>query len=100
MFQPAQNRRAYEGLPSLPPLSELQCDYFQVANAAQMGLARSNSINYITVMTAIAEIESAIERLSPAEVKELAAWLEEYQQMVNASAEIFSLYDQEEKAGA
>jgi len=50
-------------------------------------------------MTAIAEIESAIERLSPAEVKELAAWLEEYQQMVAASAEIFSLYDKEEEAG-
>ena len=50
-------------------------------------------------MTAIAEIESAIERLSPAEVKELAAWLEEYQQMVSASAEIFSLYDKEEEAG-
>ena len=52
------------------------------------------------IMTAIAEIESAIERLSPAEVKELAAWLEEYQQMVNASAEIFSMYDKEEEAGS
>ena len=51
-------------------------------------------------MTAIAEIELAIERLSPAEVRELAAWFEEYQQMVNASSEIFSLYDQEEKAGS
>ena len=51
-------------------------------------------------MTAIAEIESAIERLSPAEVKELATWLEEYQQMVNASAEIFSMYDKEEEAGS
>ncbi len=30
-------------------------------------------MNYIAVMAAIAEIESAIERLSPAEVKELAA---------------------------
>jgi hypothetical protein len=51
-------------------------------------------------MTAVAEIESAIERLTAAEVKELAAWLEEYQQMVNASAEIFSLYDKEEEAGS
>ena len=55
---------------------------------------------YVIWMTAIAEIESAIERLSPAEVKELAAWFEEYQQLINASAEIFSLYDQEEKAGS
>jgi len=30
----------------------------------------------------------------------LPVWLEECQRMVNASAEIFSLYDQEEKAGS
>ena len=53
-------------------------------------------MSYCRFMSAIAEIESAIEKLSPAEVKELAAWLDEYQQMINASAEIFSLYDQEE----
>jgi hypothetical protein len=49
-------------------------------------------------MTAVAEIESAIEKLSPVEVKELAAWLDEYQQMVNASGEIFSIYDKDEGA--
>jgi uncharacterized phage-like protein YoqJ len=63
-------------------------------------LAPDNQMKYASAMTGIAEIESAIERLSPAEVKELAAWLDEYQQMINASAEILSLYDQEEKAGA
>jgi hypothetical protein len=47
-------------------------------------------------MSSVAEIESAIDRLSPQEVAELAAWLEEYQQMVNASAEIFSMYDKEQ----
>ena len=47
-------------------------------------------------MNSVAEIESAIERLSSEEVGELAAWLEEYQEMVNASAEMFSLYDREE----
>ncbi len=47
-------------------------------------------------MSSVAEIESAIEQLSPDEVAELAAWLEERQQMINASAEIFSLYDKEE----
>lgn len=46
----------------------------------------------------MAEIESAIERLSAREVAELAAWFEEYQQMINASAEIFSMYDREEGA--
>jgi len=49
-------------------------------------------------MTAVAEIESAIERLTPAELKELTAWLEEHQQMVNASAEIFTMYEQEERS--
>jgi hypothetical protein len=55
-------------------------------------------MGYRSGVTAVAEIESAIEKLSPAEVRELAAWLDEYQQMVNASAEIFSLYDREEGA--
>jgi hypothetical protein len=50
-------------------------------------------------MSSVAEIESAIERLAPAEVAELAAWLEEYQQTVNASAEMFAMYDKEEEAG-
>jgi hypothetical protein len=48
-------------------------------------------------MSSVAEIESAIERLSAAEVAALAAWLEEYQQMINASAEIFSMYEREEE---
>ncbi len=47
-------------------------------------------------MSTVAEIESAIEKLRPSEVTELAAWLEEYQRMVNASSEMFALYDREE----
>jgi len=47
-------------------------------------------------MSTVAAIESAIERLSPAEVAEVAAWLEEYRQMINASSEIFAMYDREE----
>ncbi len=48
-------------------------------------------------MSSVAEIEAAIERLTPVQVKEVAAWLEEYQQMINASAETFAMYDQEER---
>lgn len=48
-------------------------------------------------MSSVAEIESAIERLSPAEVNQVAAWLEEYQQTINASASMFALYDREER---
>jgi TusA-related sulfurtransferase len=47
-------------------------------------------------MSSVAEIESAIEKLSPAEVIELVTWLEEYQQMINASAQMFAMYDKEE----
>jgi hypothetical protein len=47
-------------------------------------------------MSSVAEIESAIGKLSPAEVDQLAAWLEEHQQMIHASAQIFAMYDKEE----
>lgn len=47
-------------------------------------------------MSSVAEIESAIERLQPSEVTQLTAWLNEYQQMIHAGAEIFSMYDREE----
>jgi hypothetical protein len=48
-------------------------------------------------MSTVVEIEGAIERLSKAELSELARWFEEYQQMVFASSEIFAMYDREEE---
>lgn len=48
-------------------------------------------------MSSVAEIEAAIEKLSPSQLNEVARWLEEYQQMINASAEMFSMYDREER---
>lgn len=48
-------------------------------------------------MSSVAEIEAAIERLSPPEVNQVAKWLEEYQQMISASAEMFAMYDKEER---
>ena len=49
-------------------------------------------------MSTVAEIESAIERLAPSEVVELAGWLNEYQRMIQASAEVFAMYDREENS--
>jgi len=49
-------------------------------------------------VSTVVEIESAIQRLAPPQVAELAAWLEEYQQMIHASAAMFALYDREEEA--
>ena len=47
-------------------------------------------------MSTVAEIQSAIGHLTPQQVEELAAWLDEYRQMIRASAEVFSLYEKEE----
>lgn len=48
-------------------------------------------------MSTVAEIEGAVEKLPPKEFAEFAAWFEEYQTMVNASAEVFAMYDREEE---
>lgn len=50
-------------------------------------------------MITVAEIESAIERLPTPQVLEVAAWLEEYQAAINASAEVFAMLDAEEGEG-
>jgi hypothetical protein len=49
-------------------------------------------------MSTVADIDSAISHLTPEEVDQLAVWLDEYRQMIRASAEVFSLYDAEEKS--
>jgi len=48
-------------------------------------------------MSTVTEIETAIEKLPPAKVEELAAWLDEYRQTLNASGAVFAVYDEEEK---
>lgn len=50
-------------------------------------------------MTTVSEIESAIEQLPIEKVREVAAWLEEYQATFNASAEVFAMLDAEEGEG-
>lgn len=48
-------------------------------------------------MSTVAEIETAIEKLSPAEQRELTAWFEERQALLNSSDALFRMYDQEEE---
>lgn len=50
-------------------------------------------------MSTVAEIESAIEKLSIEEVSELAEWIQDYQATVYASSQVFSLLDSEEGPG-
>jgi hypothetical protein len=47
-------------------------------------------------MTTVAEIESAIEQLPIEQVREVPAWLEEYQATINASTEVLARLDAEE----
>ncbi len=58
-------------------------------------LAKGADGGNLTRMSTVVEIESAIQRLTPSEVAELAGWLSEYQQMIQASAEVFAMYDRE-----
>jgi hypothetical protein len=46
------------------------------------------------------EIEAAIEKLPPADYRQLLAWIEEHQAMLGASEALFATYDEEEKAHA
>jgi hypothetical protein len=48
-------------------------------------------------MSSVVEIENALSLLPIEQVEEVAAWLDDYRQMVRASAEMFSLYDEEEE---
>ena len=60
------------------------------------GLPEAVSRGSLVCMSTVVEIESAIQRLTSSEVAELAGWLNEYQQMTQASAEVFAMYDREE----
>jgi len=51
-------------------------------------------------MGTVAEIEAAIEKLPPTELKQLLAWLEECQVLARASDTLFSMYDEEEQGRA
>ena len=51
-------------------------------------------------MSTVLEIEAAIEKLPPAELGELLAWIEEYRAMAGASEALFAMYDAEEQIHA
>lgn len=48
-------------------------------------------------MSAVADIEEAIQKLPTAELCELVAWLEDYQAALGASESLFAMYDAEEE---
>jgi hypothetical protein len=48
-------------------------------------------------MSTVQEIKTAIEKLSPQELRELMAWFDERQASLNASDALFKVYDREEQ---
>jgi L-amino acid N-acyltransferase YncA len=50
----------------------------------------------VTAMNTVQEIKAAIEKLSPPELRELVAWIDERQASLNASDALFQAYDREE----
>ena len=60
-------------------------------------VANARAIRSITPVSTVTEIETAIEKLPPEKVEELAAWFDEYRQTISAAAAVFALYDEEEK---
>jgi len=92
----ARSEKFYTEILGLPVVAETFREKPRSPKRTNSFIAAVRPNGYDSHMTAVAEIESAIEKLSPGEVKELAAWLDEYQQMVNASGEIFSIYDEDE----
>jgi hypothetical protein len=56
-----------------------------------MSIALEAGNRYYTEMSTVAEIESAIEKLQPEEVKKVAA-------MLSATDAVFSMYDEEEQS--
>lgn len=61
-------------------------------------VAKRGETRIVPAMSTVTEIESAIEKLSPQERRELAAWYEERQALLNASDALFQAYDDEEQA--
>ena len=52
-------------------------------------------------MSTVTEIEAAIERLPPDELRTLVNWIEEYAASIGGSETLFEMYDaEEEQSGA
>jgi hypothetical protein len=59
-------------------------------------LASGQTRARVSGMSTVSEIETAIEKLPPRKMEELAARLDEFRQTTRASDAVFPLYDEEE----
>ena len=49
-------------------------------------------------MSTLAEIKQAIAKLNSEQMRELAVWLDENQQLIASSENLFQIYDEEERS--
>ena len=61
-----------------------------------LGVAKRSWIYMVFGMSTVIEIESALEKLSPKQVREFAAWFEQRQALLNAAEATFLGYDEDE----
>lgn len=59
-------------------------------------LAKRAKTRSVIAMSTVQEIETAIEKLTPEQQRELAAWYEERLALLNSSDALFQVYDSEE----
>ena len=52
----------------------------------------------VAVMSTVTQIETAVEKLTPEQLREFAAWFEERQALLNSSESLLRMYDEEERA--
>ena len=64
------------------------------------GLVKATDLSIGVGMSTVAEIESAIAKLPTAQMLSVAAWLDDYRSMLQASENTFAQLDLEEGAAA
>ena len=72
-----------------------EISWFRPQKMLDCCLGSSDSKGMSTVM----EIEKAIEELPSSELQKLFSWVEEKQAMLDATASVFAIYDEEEGQG-
>ena len=60
-------------------------------------IANGGKYRNVPRMSTVTEIETAVEKLAPQELREFVAWFEERQALLNASEALFRMYDEEEE---
>ena len=64
------------------------------------GLVKETDLSIGVGMSTVAEIESAIAKLPTEQMLSVAAWLDDYRAMIQASENTFAQFDVEEGAAA